>query len=90
MDLAGRNENNGNDCWETVISPEGRQAVTDETRQRLEKMSREQREERFQELLQKHGILNPTALPRSGEPPKVILLEEAEERVWLKKNLGYN
>lgn len=64
--------------------------MTHETRERLARMGRQRREQRFQELLEKHRILNAEPLPRSGQPPIPIPLEEMEEREWLKKDLGYN
>lgn len=62
--------------------------MIEETKTRLEKMTREEKERRFNELLHKHGIVPPKPLS-GGRPPEAIPLEEAEEREWLKKNLGY-
>jgi len=63
--------------------------MTNDMLARLQQMSREEKERRFQELLQRHNIAPaPVAIPRSGELIE-IPLDEMEEREWLKNDLGY-
>jgi hypothetical protein len=63
--------------------------VTNATLARLQGMSREQKEERFQELQLRLNIVpEPDVIPRGGEPLEVSL-EETEEWEWLRNDLGY-
>ena len=67
----------------------GGRDVTNATLARLQGMSREQKEERFQELQLRLNIVpEPDVIPRGGEPLEVSL-EETEEWEWLRNDLGY-
>jgi hypothetical protein len=61
--------------------------MTDETRQRLESMSKSAKGKRLGELNYKLGIVQPK--PLASDPPQPTSLEDMEEREWLKKDLGY-
>jgi hypothetical protein len=63
--------------------------MTNDTLARLQQMSRDQQETRFQELLQRHNIAPVPAMIPDGCEPIEIPLEEMEEREWLKNYLGY-
>ena len=60
--------------------------MTEETKLRLEKMSQEEKKQRFTEL--NDPIVNPVPLVNGRKQPE-ITLEEMEVREWLKTYLGY-
>ena len=60
--------------------------MTEETRLRLQKMSQEEKEQRFNEL--NDPIVNPVLLGDGRQHPETTL-EQMEEREWLKTFLGY-
>ena len=59
--------------------------MTEETKQRLQKMSQAEKEKRFKEL--NESVAHPEALV--GDNPPEITLDDMEERQWLKRHLGY-
>jgi hypothetical protein len=62
-------------------------ALSNETLERLQSLSKAQRAQRFNEL-SKH-IVNPRQLDDShSDDVPTSTLEEAEEREWLKNDLG--
>jgi hypothetical protein len=60
--------------------------MTEETKLRLQKMSQEEKEQRFNEL--NDPIINPVLLGDGRKQPETTL-EKMEEREWLKTFLGY-
>jgi hypothetical protein len=61
--------------------------MPDDIKKRLEAMTREEQEKRFNELRHKLGIAEPKALVGSADPPTTTLKEYVEYQL-LKKLLG--
>lgn len=60
-----------------------------EMRKRLEALSPEEREKRFQELRRRLGLAHPTPLSADQEP-SAVMLEDHDEYQLLKMLLGYD
>ena len=63
--------------------------MQEETKKRLDGMTREEQERRLAELNRKLGITEPVEISHGAAPPMGDL-EEMEEREYLKKLLGYS
>ena len=61
--------------------------MRDETKKRLQGMSKDQKQNRLDELTAKLGITHPE--PLNGRNPQEHDMDDLEEREWLKKELGY-
>lgn len=64
--------------------------MNEETKKRLETMTPEEKPRRFEELNQKADMTDPKTLPDHPKSIPTLILEEAEERGYLKKELGYD
>jgi hypothetical protein len=62
--------------------------MNDELRQRLEKLTKPEQEQRLKELAERLGIARPKIL--GGEDPKPLNIPEYREYVELKRILGFD
>jgi len=62
--------------------------VNDELKQRLEKLTTPEKEERLKELVVRLGIASPKSL--AGEDPKPLNVQEYQEYLELKRILGFD
>ena len=62
--------------------------MDEQTKKRLEKMTLEEQETRFQELRKRLGIAEPTSIA-GGQKPSASL-EEHEEYQFLRRRLGHH
>jgi hypothetical protein len=62
--------------------------MTNETEERLKRMTRIEKEERFYQLHKKTNTAPAPATQRADTWPEASLAQ-IEEREWLKKDLGY-
>jgi hypothetical protein len=62
--------------------------MDEQTKKRIEEMTREEQERRFDELRQKLLLVDPMSISR-GKTPPVTSLADHEEYQFLKKTLGF-
>jgi hypothetical protein len=65
--------------------------MREETKKRVDGMTREEQERRLAELSQKYGVTNPQSISGGKTPPghdAIEFIEEMEEREYLKEKLG--